>query len=530
MSLAFYGYLFAVEIFCFSYFMSAIMSILGYYVLNIPAPKQGRHCVEAVRIFIEGWIRNPYLRIEVEKEESELTREEMNLGEARDSKAIMLEKCYGGPKAFLSSIENFVELAAKSARSGGPLPGDHHKRKAIDELPWVVTGALRYAASKGPEVFDRFKGVCEAEGCMKLLPEKENLPHPVNVVEGAVACEKVLNEELRGISPSLLTAKAQIWEAAFGQDLQKTILFGNYLRNQNVLITGPSGSGKECAAQAIMASKPGDAKKETDFKAVSLNVSAIPKELIEAELFGHEKGAFTGANAEKAGLTEEADGGYLFLDEIGDLPLTLQAKLLRVIESGEVRRVGATKAKKVSIRYISATHRDLAEMVKKGEFRLDLLQRLRGIDVEMPSLAALGDEDLFLIVDKFIGKDSDLINPIWGWIIDNYKGYSWPGNMRELRNLAYRALIQGRDSVERDLSFSLKAESSGSSLSLPPGLVNTHWTMKEVEDWYMMQALAKMKTKAKAAALLDISEKTLLRRTKAQKATPYGKVPIDSDD
>lgn len=207
----------------------------------------------------------------------------------------------------------------------------------------------------------------------------------------------------------------------------------------NVLILGETGTGKELMARVMHANS---SRKDHPF--VPINCSAIPEALIESELFGHVKGAFTGAVESKNGLFEEAEGGTVFLDEIGDMPKSFQVKLLRVIEDLEIRHVGSTKIRTVDIRLIIATNRDLKEAVGKGEFREDLFYRINGITVEMPSLKERR-EDIPDLSRHFLKKYvSDARKPgldISGDAIDVLSGYAWPGNIRELQNVIERAVL-----------------------------------------------------------------------------------------
>ncbi|MEQ6167362.1 sigma 54-interacting transcriptional regulator [Ekhidna sp. MALMAid0563] len=206
-----------------------------------------------------------------------------------------------------------------------------------------------------------------------------------------------------------------------------------------VLITGETGTGKELIARAIH-----NVSKRSEMPLIKVNTAAIPKDLIESELFGHEKGAFTGASAEKPGKFELADGGTIFLDEIGDMPLDLQVKILRVLQEGEVERLGSTKTKKIDVRIISATNKDLEEAVKNGTFREDLYFRLKVFPIEIPPLRSR-PEDVPILVEHFIEKYgikySNPIKIIPKPVMDYLRNYAWPGNVRELENTIERAVI-----------------------------------------------------------------------------------------
>jgi len=209
--------------------------------------------------------------------------------------------------------------------------------------------------------------------------------------------------------------------------------------DSNVLIQGESGTGKELVARALH-----NLSKRAKAPMISVNCAAIPESLIESELFGHEKGAFTGASAGRAGLVDAAEGRTLFLDEIGELPLEAQARLLRVLQEGEIRRVGSVQSQKVDVRLIAATHRDLKNLAKVGQFREDLYYRLHVIALKLPPLRERG-ADVIEIARAFLARQSARIGrtdlkfaPDAERAISHY---SWPGNVRELENAVERAVI-----------------------------------------------------------------------------------------
>ncbi|MFC6670727.1 sigma-54-dependent transcriptional regulator [Marinobacterium aestuariivivens] len=206
-----------------------------------------------------------------------------------------------------------------------------------------------------------------------------------------------------------------------------------------VLILGESGTGKELVARAIH-----EQSARAQAPLISVNCAAIPETLIESELFGHEKGAFTGANSNRSGLIEAADGGTLFLDEIGELPLEAQARLLRFLQESEIRRVGAVQSTKVNVRLVAATHRNLKEMARHGDFREDLYYRLYVMELRMPPLRERGD-DIVELGRKFLQRACDKMGlPAARFsedTLDAMRQYHWPGNVRELENAIERALI-----------------------------------------------------------------------------------------
>jgi DNA-binding NtrC family response regulator len=213
----------------------------------------------------------------------------------------------------------------------------------------------------------------------------------------------------------------------------------------SVLITGPNGAGKDKLADILHANSP---LKDRPF--IKVNVGALPMDLLEAELFGAEAGAFTGATKSRIGRFEAADGGTLFLDEIGNLPLSGQVKLLRVLQTGEFERLGSHKTQKVKVRVISATNADLADDIAQGRFREDLFYRLNVVELALPPLAARSD-DVLPLVRHFIGRDFSLGKPAQQALLT----HTWPGNVRELENACKRAVLLARSSELTPQDFGL---------------------------------------------------------------------------
>ena len=274
-----------------------------------------------------------------------------------------------------------------------------------------------------------------------------------------------------------------------------------------VLIQGPSGTGKELVANFIYKNSE---RKDGPF--VAVNCASIPDTLIESELFGHEKGAFTDARAMKQGLVELANTGTLFLDEIGDVSPAIQPKLLRFIQSGEYRRVGGTQVLNSDVRILSATNKDLQEEVRAGRFREDLLYRINVITIDLPSLKERA-EDIPYLVENFLNhklrsKTQKKINPKALEILTKYE---WPGNVRELENVIERAAILCKDDMilPEDLSLPLRATAMASTLGAD-GLVGSLVPMKDVEHKHIEGVLRALDgNKSEAAKTLGISLKTL---------------------
>jgi two-component system response regulator HydG len=277
-----------------------------------------------------------------------------------------------------------------------------------------------------------------------------------------------------------------------------------------VLILGETGTGKELVARAIHANSP---RRGNRFMA--LNCAALSETILESELFGHEKGAFTGATQQRKGRFEYAHGGTLFLDEVGDLPAATQVKLLRVIEYGEIFRVGSNEPVKVDVRLIAATHKDLAALIREGTFREDLYYRLKVVTIELPPLRERL-EDLPILLQAFVdefaraqGKKSPEITPAAMELLYNY---DWPGNVRELRNCVESMVVLDKDGkidAEDVPRFVKQADDATSTTGV--GGVN----LEEKEKESIRKALALCEgNREKAAKMLGIGERTLYRKIK----------------
>jgi DNA-binding NtrC family response regulator len=279
----------------------------------------------------------------------------------------------------------------------------------------------------------------------------------------------------------------------------------------NVLITGESGTGKELAAKAIHFNSD---RRNGPF--VPVNCAAIPEALLESELFGHVKGSFTDAKGDKRGLFEEAHGGALFLDEISELPVMLQAKLLRAIQEKEIRRVGSTKSIAVDVRIIAATNLSLTEEVKAKRFREDLYYRLNVIEIRMPPLRERR-EDILLLVDAFLKKCAEAgkktVKGIGESALALLVDYPWPGNVRELENVIERAvtLARGEKVMAEDLPPAIHG-SRGERKVIDDAADRT-LPLDEVEKEYILRILEKTGgNKHQAAQILGIDRKTLYRK------------------
>lgn len=272
--------------------------------------------------------------------------------------------------------------------------------------------------------------------------------------------------------------------------------------NINVSLTGETGTGKEVVAKAI---HYGSDRKAKNF--VAVNMAAIPTELVESELFGHEKGAFTGAQGQKVGKFELADKGTLFLDEIGEMDLTIQSKILRALQEREFTRVGGNTTVKFDVRLITATHKDLAKEVKEGRFREDLFYRIMGLPIELPALKRRG-EDVLIIANSFIEQNAK-VNKAKRCKLDRTAkkkllDYSWPGNVRELKAVIDLACVMCTDQLiqQEDISFS--------SLSGRSGVSYEGKTLKEFTDEVILDCLDKNDGNVlEVARILDIGKSTI---------------------
>jgi DNA-binding NtrC family response regulator len=282
--------------------------------------------------------------------------------------------------------------------------------------------------------------------------------------------------------------------------------------NANVLIQGESGTGKELVARSIHLNS---GRASQPFLAV--NCGALPESILESELFGHAKGAFTGAIADKKGLFRAASGGTLFLDEIGEMPLALQVKLLRALQEHEVTPVGSTNAVKFDARILAATNKNLEEEVKEGRFREDLFYRLNVVELYVPSLRER-IEDIPLLVKHFVSKSARNQNqaekPVAREAMTALANYAWPGNVRELENAIERAFILSGEEIDLD-SLPQKVQNTSKRSFKTRDDENFRPTLEEMERRYLMEVLNSVdEDKAKAANILGIDLSTLYRKLK----------------
>jgi DNA-binding NtrC family response regulator len=313
----------------------------------------------------------------------------------------------------------------------------------------------------------------------RLLEENRTLKH------------RVTGSTLVGRSPALLEVYKQVARAASS--------------NVPVLITGETGTGKEKVARALHQRSP-----RADASFVPVDCGSISESLMESELFGHAKGAFTGASGARRGLFEEAAGGTLFLDEIGDVGMKIQAQLLRALQEGEIRRVGESSPVKVDVRVVAATNKELAQLVKEGRFREDLLYRLDVVHLHLPPLRERKD-DIPALVEHFAniharGGVAPVVPP---QALERLVQYDWPGNVRQLENVVARALALNVTGVLGPQDF---PEPIGDAPERSSGLTDDFPTLAELSRRYAALVLQHVGgNKSEAARLLDVDRKTLYK-------------------
>ena len=324
---------------------------------------------------------------------------------------------------------------------------------------------------------------------------------------------RILKEQLRRIEEQHqfghMVGKSGAMQAVFGLATKAA----QY--NTTVLITGESGTGKELVAQAIHLS---GSRKQLPL--IAVNCGSIPESLLESELFGHVKGAFTGADSAKSGLFEVAHGGSIFLDEIGEMPLVLQVKLLRVLQENEIRPVGSAQSRKINVRVIAATSRNLQQMVVDGQFREDLFYRLNVFPIEVPPLRDRS-EDIPLLCHHFIDQLNQSlgrrVKGIAPAAMASLLRHHWPGNVRELENAIERAMVLSESEVLDEDSFSFCSLAAHSSEPLTRS--GEGYSLKNAQKILEKQMIIKaLKTtngnRTQAAKLLEISHPSLLSKIK----------------
>jgi len=336
--------------------------------------------------------------------------------------------------------------------------------------------------------------------CLRKAEERESLKRE----------NRALREEIR---------KTDQFENILAKSAQMNAIFKTISKvsdyKTTVLINGESGVGKELVARAI---HQRSGRRGQSF--VAVNCGAIPENLLESELFGHKRGAFTDAISDRRGLFEEASGGTLFLDEIGELPPTLQVKLLRVLEDGRIRRLGESRDMEVDVRIVTATHRDLTLECKAGRFREDLFYRLNVLPIVVPPLRERR-EDIPLLIEHFVSRNNTRLGTEIAGVDSDARRllyeYAWPGNVRELENTIERAMVlaEGSKITATDLPERVRDVRDPIKLHLSSGELSIKKTIHFIEEVLIRRALQKTKgNRTRAAELLEISHRALLYKIK----------------
>jgi len=374
-------------------------------------------------------------------------------------------------------------------RDGRQLLVEWHGRSVYD-----TNGALEYFFGVGIDITERRRAEQELQAA---LAEVQRLKDRLEEEKLYLQDEIKLNhnfEEIIGVSDTLKNTLAKVAQVA--------------VTDSTVLILGETGTGKELVARAVH-----NISKRHALPLVKVNCAALPANLIESELFGHEKGAFTGAYTRKIGRFELAHQGTIFLDEIGDLPIDLQAKLLRVLQDGQFERIGNPKSIQVDVRIIAATNRDLAQAIEKGSFREDLFYRLNVFPIKLPPLRERRQDVPFLVshfLQKYCHKIGKKIEVVPKTIMTELLTYDWPGNIRELENIIERAVIvnQGRR---------LEAGDWLPKKSVPESPVDLT-TLEQVERAHIVKVLDSTRWKVSgehgAAKILGLNQNTLVSKMK----------------
>jgi DNA-binding NtrC family response regulator len=346
-------------------------------------------------------------------------------------------------------------------------------------------------------------------GAFQYLTKPFDPPELLRVIEQALGASAPQREQAR-LRRQLPSTPPRIVGASRPMQQLFEMIARSAPSTSTVLITGESGTGKELVARALHTMS----KRQGAF--VPVNCSAIPADLIEAELFGHTATAFTGARQSRAGLFEAADGGTLFLDEIGELPAPTQPKLLRALQDGAVRRVGADRERSVNVRTIAATNRDLERDVKEGRFREDLFWRLNVINIRVPPLRERSF-DIPLLVEHFLSKAAAAARKppleISPEALAILTAYCWPGNVRELENAIERAVALCDGALLTPEVLPERVRASGGSAAFIARARQQHLTLREMEREYILEAVRQTGgNRSRAAAMLGLDRKTLYRK------------------
>jgi len=413
-----------------------------------------------------------------------------------------VKKAANGREGLNLIAKGDIDLVITDLRMDG-ISGEEVVRRVTTENPGIPIIVLTGHGS----IDDATKAI--KTGAYDFLTKPLDLDHLNHIVKNALKGREQ-SQKITELQSQLKSAGASIEMIGKSAELNrvKTMIEKAAPSKASVLITGESGVGKELVARAIHNNSP-----RKDKNLVTVHCAALSESLLESELFGHEKGAFTGADNQQKGRFEIADGGTIFLDEIGEINQATQVKLLRVLQERSFERVGGTETINIDVRVIAATNKNLEEEVKAGRFREDLFYRLNVVRVEMPSLRERKD-DIPLLMHAFL-KEYNIENE------KNIKGfdnrskaamlkYNWPGNIRELRNCIESAVVMctGDEIKIEDLPNSIQEKASDKNILIPLGI-----TMEEAEKIILQENLAYFgNNKSKTAEVLGIGRKTLQRK------------------
>ncbi|MGB4344274.1 MAG: sigma-54 dependent transcriptional regulator [Moraxellaceae bacterium] len=445
-----------------------------------------------------------------------------------------------------SSLKRLLERHNYTISEAGSV-ADASERYSLDEFDLIITD-VRLPGEPGTTLIDKAKPtpvlIMTSFGSMKAAVEAmkqgavDYISKPFDHDEMLLTIERILREKS-------LVAQNEALKQQVAKTYPTTGMIGSCQAMQDVftrirkvapltttvLIRGESGTGKELVARALHDQSP-----RANGAMISVNCAAIPETLIESELFGHEKGSFTGAQAQRKGLVEAADGGTLFLDEIGELPLEAQARLLRLLQEKEVRRIGATQSRRVDVRLVAATHRDLKKLAGEGLFREDLYYRLNVVELLLPPLRERGD-DVLELADKLLVRTCQRlgVGPLHfsEETRDAIRHYPWPGNVRELENAIERAAIlcESSEIHPEHLAIDIiKREPTPNRTSGPAPSANEPAAGLSLEDYFQHFVLEHQDhmSETELAQKLGISRKSLWER-RQRLGIPRRKIPGETD-
>ena len=416
------------------------------------------------------------------------------------------------PSASLSTSRNLVEsLAVPEELSRLIRAGD----VAVAKLLLLAVGHQAACITANPATV--LTEDILPKNLAKELPRQRG--DYLRIVMAAGRCYQSL-AGIHGSSEAMNRARAATWSACFGSSLQHCLDLERVIRDHDVLILGETGTGKEKFARAMQTATPGD-RNGSPAPSSAINAAAIPDTLVESELFGHERGAFTGATESRAGRLRSADGGSFFLDEVGDLPSTTQVKLLRVIETNEVYPVGSDVPHTVDVRYIAATHKDLLGMVKERAFRRDLYGRLAGNVLRIPPLRER-PSDIVEIGRHFVrsylrrARQPGVPSGVESWLESREaRTYDWPGNVRELQNVLRNLLLGLPPQVTSRHHQPAAIAAQPDDPSIPVPIRDGEATFQDVGDWYIQRVLEKQDGNlTQASRVLGLDRSTVRRRLK----------------